>query len=166
MFCYIVSFFRRILPSGKKSAESAIAPETYVPPPEYVQVCGTSSPLLPEKSSPPPCETATLLNPNLRFTADEIEGHLAHQDAIFASAVVELMLPRLRLGVWHEPVGWGHYSFTIDKVLSLLSPPIAFRPSCGFTAMSEVGINMGCRKSMADVTRRFVSATRRPAGTA
>ena len=166
MFCSIVSFFRRILPSGNKSAESAMAPETYVPPPEYVQVCGTSRPLLSEKSSLPACETAALLNPNLRFTADEIEGHLAHQDTIFASAVVELMLPRLKLGVWHEPVGWGHYSFTIDKVLSPLSAPIAFRLSCGFRGISEVGINMGCRKSMADVTRRFVSATRSLAGTA
>ena len=143
-----------------------MAPETYVPPPEYVQVCGTSRPLLSEKSSLPACETAALLNPNLRFTADEIEGHLAHQDTVFASAVVELMLPRLKLGVWHEPVGWGHYSFTIDKVLSPLSVPIAFQLSSGCTEFPGVGINIGCRKSKADVIRRFVSATRRPVGIA
>jgi hypothetical protein len=33
--------------------------------------------------------------------------------------VVELMVPRLNLGVWNEPVGWGHYSYTLDKVCSL-----------------------------------------------
>lgn len=56
------------------------------------------------------------MNPNLHFTANDIESHLASKDARFAAAVVELMLPRLKLGVWQEPVGWGHYSFTLDKV--------------------------------------------------
>jgi hypothetical protein len=64
-----------------------------------------------------------LLNPELRFTAEEIEGDLRAKDVRFAAAVVELMLPRLRSGVYQEPVGWGHYSFTIEKVTSHFKLP-------------------------------------------
>jgi hypothetical protein len=86
-----------------------------------------------EISSPPPYDHQTFvpeshekvhflptespfLNPELHFTAHEIEAHLVVKDTRFAAAVVELMVPRLKLGVWKEPVGWGHYSYTLDKV--------------------------------------------------
>ena len=108
MVC-MFSFLRNLFISRKKT-ESALPP-----PPDYVQVCAVD---LPEKSTA--CNEPSLLNPNLHFTANDIENQLANKDARFAAAVVELMLPRLRLGVWQEPVGWGHYSFTLDKVRTLL----------------------------------------------
>jgi hypothetical protein len=106
------SFLRNIFTPRKKT-ETPLAP-----PPDYVQVCSTSQPDISEKS--PHCEESPFLNPNLHFTATDIESHLSSKDARFAAAVVELMLPRLKLGVWQEPVGWGHYSFTLDKVQTLL----------------------------------------------
>ena len=111
MVC-VFSFFRTIF-SARKKTNSGSTP-LFPPPPEYVQVCASELP--PEKS--PLSEEPLLLNPNLHFTANDIESQLAVKDARFAAAVVELMLPRLKLGVWHEPVGWGHYSFTMDKVRS------------------------------------------------
>ena len=104
MVC-VFSFLRNLFVSRKK-IESALPP-----PPDYVQVCALD---LPEKSSE--CSESAFLNPNLHFTANDIENQLAGKDARFAAAVVELMLPRLKLGVWQEPVGWGHYAFTLDKV--------------------------------------------------
>jgi hypothetical protein len=111
----MVSLFnlvRRLFPPRKSSPECIFVPDGA--PPQYVQVCGAAP--LSEKASLPSCEDSSLLNPNLHFTASEIEGHLVQQDAVFAGAVVELMLPRLKLGVWKEPVGWGHYSYTVEKV--------------------------------------------------
>jgi hypothetical protein len=110
----LFNLIRRLFPPRKKSAECVLVPDGA--PPQYVQVCGAAPP--PEKASLPSCEDSSLLNPNLHFTASEIEGHLVQQDAVFAAAVVELMLPRLKLGVWKEPVGWGHYSYTVEKVSS------------------------------------------------
>lgn len=111
----MVSLFnlvRRLFPR-KRSPECVLVPDGA--PPQYGQVCGAAPPLS-EKASLPSCEDSSLLNPNLHFTANEIEGHLVQQDTVFAAAVVELMLPRLKLGVWKEPVGWGHYSYTVEKV--------------------------------------------------
>lgn len=83
------------------------------PPPEYGQVC--SSVVITSEKSVDSCDVQ-LLNPGLRFTAGDIESHLVGKDGTFAAAVVELMLPRLKVGVWQELVGWGHYSYTLDKV--------------------------------------------------
>jgi hypothetical protein len=113
------SFLRRFISARKRSPDCILSADTSGSPPEYGQVCG-SAPLVSEKASLPSCEDSSLLNPNLRFTANEIEGHLVQQDTAFAAAVVELMLPRLKLGVWKEPVGWGHYSYTVEKVFPCL----------------------------------------------
>jgi len=98
------SFFRKIFASRKQSRQTESSP-----PPYDDQEIPDEATLTDEKLS-------HLLNPDLKFTAEEIESQLVKKDAAFASAVVELMLPRLRLGVWQEPVGWGHYSYTLDKV--------------------------------------------------
>jgi hypothetical protein len=103
---WLTSFLRKILGRREQPKEK----ET-TPPPEYVQACNET---MPEKSNH--VEQASYLNPNLHFTAGDIEAHLVVKDARFAAAVVELMVPRLKLGVWLEPVGWGHYSYTVDKV--------------------------------------------------
>lgn len=100
------SFLRNIF-SPRKKTETVLPP-----PPEYIQVCASQQNIS-EKSH---YEESLLLNPNLHFTANDIESHLSSKDARFAAAVVELMLPRLKLGIWQEPVGWGHYSFTLDVV--------------------------------------------------
>jgi hypothetical protein len=106
MMVCLFSFIRSLLGSRKKQIPSLLPP-----PPEYVAVC-------PDKVSEKGelISEHTLLNPRLHFTANDLEVHLAGKDANFAAAVVELMLPRLKLGVWQEPVGWGHYSYTLDKV--------------------------------------------------
>jgi hypothetical protein len=111
------------------------------PPPEYKQVCDPS--VTSEKS---PNDCSRFLNPGLRFTAGDIESQLVVKDATFASAVVELMLPRLTAGVWQELVGWGHYSYTLDKV-SLSSRRLT------------------SRKRPRDVILTRVNATKRPDGT-
>lgn len=100
----LASLFQKLFGSRKRCS-TAIADSS--PPPYDGPTANASS--APEKQSP-------FLNPALTFTAEEIEEQLGKKDAIFAAAVVELMLPRLKLGVWQEPVGWGHYSFTLDKV--------------------------------------------------
>jgi hypothetical protein len=110
MVC-LVSFLRNII-SPRKKTES-----TLPPPPDYREVCAQDNHENVEKPPISNVESA-LLNPNLHFTANDIEAHLSTKDTRFAAAVVELMLPRLQLGVWQEPVGWGHYSFTLDKVWS------------------------------------------------
>lgn len=120
----VISFLRSLFGASKKSA---ILP----PPPEYVQVCPQKFPEKAARISEP-----SYLNPNLQFTAQELEAYLAGKDASFAAAVVELMLPRLKLGVWLEPVGWGHYSYTLDKVLH--SP-------CLLLKMLEKGSGMSLR---------------------
>lgn len=104
------SFIRNIFCSNKKNAP---ATTTLPPPPEYRQICPPEAATEKRRHSH---GESQYLNPNLHFTADEIEAHLAVKDARFAAAVVELMLPRLELGVWSEPVGWGHYSYALDKV--------------------------------------------------
>ena len=100
-------FFRQLFGFRKKSDSN-----TLPPPPDYGEICSSPYPI----EKPPSGKGAPFLNPNLHFTADEIEAHLSEKDARFAAAVVELMLPRLKLGVWQEPVGWGHYSFALEKV--------------------------------------------------
>ena len=105
MVC-VSSFLRNLFGARKK-------PAVLPPPPEYGQVCPEE---FPEKSAR--VSEPSYLNPNLTFTAQDLEAHLAGKDTRFAAAVVELMLPRLKLGVWQEPVGWGHYSYTLDKVLA------------------------------------------------
>src|SRR5271170_1390414 len=108
MVC-VFSFLRSIFGSRKKPAAGL------PPPPEYGQICPQE---FPEKSAR--ISQPSYLNPNLQFTAQDLEAYLSSKDARFAAAVVELMLPRLKLGVWQEPVGWGHYSFTLDKVQTLV----------------------------------------------
>ena len=105
MVC-VFSFLRSIFGARKK-------PAGLPPPPEYGQICPQEFPEKAARISEP-----SYLNPNLQFTAQDLEAYLAGKDARFAAAVVALMLPRLKLGVWQEPVGWGHYSYTLDKVLS------------------------------------------------
>jgi hypothetical protein len=100
------SFLRALFSSRKKSRSKDLSA-----PPEYRQICNEQV----DVKSQTICEPQ-LLNPNLRFTASELEVELSSKDVRFAAAVVELMLPRLTLGVWHEPIGWGHYSFPVDKV--------------------------------------------------
>jgi len=112
MVC-VFSFIRGIFSLRRKTITENNA--GFPPPPEYVQVCNSELP--PEKVSFSK-GSSPFLNPNLHFTANDIESQLAVKDAKFAAAVVELMLPRLKMGVWHEPVGWGHYSFTMEKVQS------------------------------------------------
>jgi hypothetical protein len=93
------------------SCRSQTPPMDNTPPPEYKQICGEAV-----TSEKPGEHASSLLNPGLRFTAADIESHLVGKDQKFAAAVVELMLPRLKVGVWQELVGWGHYSYTLDKV--------------------------------------------------
>ena len=119
MMVQIVAFMRKIFGSRSKGTSSTVSKQMELPPPEYVSVCtGSHAPVLVEKTA---TTTTTrgdtqFLNPNLAFTASEIEAQLISKDTKFAAAVVELMVPRLKLGVWQEPVGWGHYSYTLDKV--------------------------------------------------
>ena len=103
------SFLRRLFAPNKTKRPDEVLP----PPPEYRQVC--SETVTDEKGQDAQAPTG-FLNPNLQFTAREIESGLRAKDVRFAAAVVELMLPRLRLGVYLEPVGWGHYSYTLEKV--------------------------------------------------
>jgi hypothetical protein len=102
---WLPSFLQRLLGRSKRPSEK----ET--PPPEYVSVCPE---FVLEKARLG--EGGAYLNPNLHFTATDIESHLVLKDIRFAAAVVELMASRLKLGVWLEPLGWGHYSYTVDKV--------------------------------------------------
>jgi len=104
MIC-IGSFFSKLF-GVRKSARSTFQE---VSPPPYEHLI-TRHGCINEKSG------SQLLNPNLSFTATEIEAQLVSKDIKFAAAVVELMVPRLKLGVWKEPVGWGHYTYTLDKV--------------------------------------------------
>jgi len=108
----IFTFLRSLFVHRKKSRVTQLSP-----PPEYSQICGTEQ-SIGEKGQP--SKGTQYLNPNLQFTADDIDAHLVTKDAKFAAAIVELMLPRLKLGVWKEPVGWGHYSYTLHKVRSTL----------------------------------------------
>jgi hypothetical protein len=102
----ILSCFRRIFGPRKSSRSVEISP----PPYDHQTIVPETHEKLPLPTESP------FLNPELHFTAHEIESHLVIKDTRFAAAVVELMVPRLRLGVWKEPVGWGHYSYTLDKV--------------------------------------------------
>jgi hypothetical protein len=109
MVCF-GSFFSKVFGS-RKSTRSVVE----ISPPPYdhqttITTTKTDRECVSKKSASP------FLNPNLSFTANDIEAHLVSKDANFAAAVVELMVPRLKLGVWKEPVGWGHYSYTLDKV--------------------------------------------------
>jgi len=106
----LLTFLRNLFVHRKKSRVTELSS---VPPPEYSQICAVEPPVT-EKEQP--SKEAQYLNPKLQFTADDIDAHLAMKDAKFAAAIVELMLPRLKLGVWKEPVGWGHYSYTLHKV--------------------------------------------------
>jgi hypothetical protein len=92
----VMSFLRKIFSSDKKPQSSVLPP-----PPAYGQVCPQT---LPEKV--PQRSGSEYLNPNLDFTARDVEAHLATKDARFAAAAVELMVPRLKLGVYQESVGW------------------------------------------------------------
>jgi hypothetical protein len=101
----LTSLLRKIFGNRKQPSSKADS----LPPPYDCHCPAEQVSAITEKDSP-------LLNPALQFTATEIEAHLIKKDRIFAAAVIELVLPRLRLGVWCEPVGWGHYSYTLDKV--------------------------------------------------
>jgi len=100
----LTSFFRKVFCVGKQVGLAEPSP------PPYDFHCAS------EKNAPSIEKSLPFLNPGLKFTAAELEAHLSKQDTRFAAAVVELMLPRLKLGVWQEPVGWGHYSYEIQKV--------------------------------------------------
>ena len=108
MVCFL-SFLRKTFSFRKKNMLMDTSPT-----PEYKQICGPD--VTSEKSVGECGSSPQLLNPGLRFTASDIESHLVSKDVLFAAAVVELMLPRLKVGVWQELVGWGHYSYTLDKV--------------------------------------------------
>jgi hypothetical protein len=110
MVCFGIKGFRllsKLFPPRKEDRTVDISPPPYEHQPTVNSEC------VAEKCGSP------FLNPNLSFTASDLEAHLVSKDAKFAAAVVELMVPRLKLGVWKEPVGWGHYSYSLDRVRSL-----------------------------------------------
>jgi hypothetical protein len=106
MVCF-TSMFTRLLGRRKHRRSVNLSPPPYDPQTNTVVQVEEKQHVITESQ---------LLNPELHFTAHEIEAHLVLKDTRFAAAVVELMVPRLKLGVWKEPVGWGHYSYTLDKV--------------------------------------------------
>jgi len=110
MVCFSTRPFKLLIKLFTNREDKRIAD---ISPPPYEHRPSIKPECVAEKCGSP------FLNPNLSFTASDIEGYLVSKDARFAAAVVELMVPRLNLGVWNEPVGWGHYSYTLDKVCSL-----------------------------------------------
>ncbi len=110
MVCFSTRPFKLLIKLFANRKDERIAD---ISPPPYEHRPSIKPECVAEKCGSP------FLNPNLSFTASDIEGYLVSKDARFAAAVVELMVPRLNLGVWNEPVGWGHYSYTLDKVCSL-----------------------------------------------
>src|SRR5262249_47322979 len=106
------SFLRRLFTHNKPKRED----ESLPPPPEYRQVCSEEPT---DEKGQAALERSGFLNHDLQFTAIGRESSFRSKDGPVAAAVVELMLPRLKLGVYQEPVGWGHYSYTLEKVACL-----------------------------------------------